>query len=72
MAFEAEIAALTEAIASGALEVETIANGVKKRVKYSSFDDLRRRLAFIQTEAAKIAGTPPLPRVALATFSKGR
>ena len=72
MAYESEIAALREAIGSGALEVETIANGVKKRVRYSSFDDLRRRLAFLETEAAKIAGTPPIPWVSLATFSKGR
>lgn len=71
MAYESEIAAIREAIGSGALEVESIVNGVKKRVKYPSFDELRRRLAFLESEAAKAAGVKP-SRASLATFSKGR
>ena len=43
-----EIAALREAIASGALKVRSRVNGVEKEVAYASYDDLRKRLDFLR------------------------
>ncbi len=47
-----EIAALREAIASGALKVRSRVNGVEKEVAYASYDDLRKRLDFLRGQQA--------------------
>jgi hypothetical protein len=61
-----EIAAIREAIASGARRVRFRSNGVEKEVEYFSFKDMQERLNFLQG----LDGTKR-PRVGLATFSKG-
>lgn len=66
-----EIAAIREAIASGAKRVRTKTNGVEREVEYPSFDDLKRRLDYLEGIAAAGA-TPGRSRVTLASFSKGR
>ncbi|WEK50320.1 MAG: hypothetical protein P0Y66_22200 [Candidatus Kaistia colombiensis] len=62
-----EIAAIREAIASGAKRVRTRTNGVEREVEYPTFDDLRKRLEYLQ--GIEAGGRS---RVTLASFSKGR
>lgn len=51
MTIDEEIAAVREAIASGALEVRIRQNsGVEKYVKYENFEALRRRLRWLEDQ----------------------
>lgn len=59
-----EIAALRAAISLGVRRVVTQTNGVRKEVEYPSFDDLRRRLEWL--EAQKLGAKRP--RGVLASF----
>ncbi|MFI5411305.1 phage head-tail joining protein [Kaistia sp. UC242_56] len=68
MSIADEIAAIREAIASGAKKIRTKTNGVEREVEYPSFDDLRKRLDYLE---GLNAGTGR-SRVSLASFSKGR
>ena len=63
-----EIAAIREAIASGALKVRSRVNGVEKEVAYASFDDLRKRLDFLQGLQAGVTRR----KVILAAVHSGR
>lgn len=63
-----EIAAIREAIASGARKIRTKTNGVEREVEYPSFDDLKKRLDYLQSLNAGAGRS----RVSLASFSKGR
>lgn len=69
--YDSEIAALESAIAGGALEVESVVNGVKKRVRFSSFDDMLKRLNWFKTKQAE-ASQGGLPRVTVAIMGRGR
>ncbi|WP_336801709.1 phage head-tail joining protein [Kaistia sp. MMO-174] len=71
MSIAEEVAALREAIASGTKRVRTKTNGVEREVEYPSFDDLKKRLDYLNGLDAAQSGRP-LSRVSLATFSKGR
>lgn len=59
-----EIAALREAVVLGARRVVTQTNGVRKEVEYPSFDDLKKRLEWL--EAQKLGAKRP--RGVLASF----
>ncbi len=57
MDLDQEIAAVREAIASGALEVRIRQNsGVEKYVKYESFDALLRRLKWLEAQKNEALG----------------
>lgn len=59
-----EIAALRAAIAAGVRRVVTQTNGVRKEVEYPSFDDLKRRLEWLESRCGRSNG----PRGILASF----
>lgn len=61
-----EIAAIRAAISSGIKRVVTQTNGVRKEVEYPSFDDLRKRLAWLESQLPPTH--PPRRRVTLASF----
>lgn len=65
-----QIAALQEAMASGALEIETRTNGVYKRVKYQSYADMRRALSDLLARQTLESGRK-LPRVGLSAAGRG-
>ena len=71
MAYEQEIAGLTEAIASGALRVKFQDGTVMKETEFGSFADLKKRLDYLLAEQAKAAGPVPRARVSLAAFGRG-
>ncbi|WP_336801797.1 phage head-tail joining protein [Kaistia sp. MMO-174] len=68
MSIADEIAAIREAIASGARKIRTKTNGVEREVEYPSFDDLKKRLEYLEGLNAGAGRS----RVSLASFSKGR
>lgn len=70
MTLAEEIAAVREAIASGALEVRIRQNGVEKFVKYESFDKLRARLQWLEGQQSAINGAPR-KNVSFAEFRRG-
>ena len=57
-----ELLALKQAIASGVKKVATQTAGVRKEVEYPSFDDMRKRLEWLEGQEA----TVPRTRVILA------
>ena len=59
-----EILGLKQAIASGVKKVVTQTAGVRKEVEYPSFDDMRKRLEWLEGQEA----TVPRTRVILAGF----
>lgn len=65
--YSAEIAALEEAIASGAMRVSY--DG--KSVDYDSFDKLVQRLAWLKARQTQASTGRPRPRAGFATFSRG-
>jgi hypothetical protein len=70
MAIEDEIAAIREAIASGAKRINFQDGTVRKEVEFPSFDDLKKRLDYL---LGVQAGEQARPRgnVLLATFGRG-
>lgn len=58
MTLAEQIAAVREAIATGALEVRIRQNGVEKFVRYSSFAELRRRLEWLENQQRALEGAP--------------
>ena len=70
MTNDEEIAAIREAIASGAKKVKFRSGTVEKEVEYPSFDDMRARLNFLE-QRAELAGGRARPRVGLAMFGRG-
>lgn len=69
MTIDEQIAAIEEAIASGAKRVRFRSNGVEKEVEYQSVDQMKKAVDFLEVKKAKAAGT--LPRVGLAIFGRG-
>lgn len=59
-----EIAVLREAIALGVRRVVTQTNGVRKEVEYPSFDDMRRRIEWLEARC----NPTRRPRGVLASF----
>lgn len=59
MTLQDQIATVEEAIAVGALEVDIMQNGVRKRTRFESFDALRRRLEWLKDQLAEQQGLPP-------------
>jgi hypothetical protein len=68
MSIAEEIAAIREAIASGAKRIRTKTNGVEREVEYPSFEDLKKRLDYLESLNAGAGRS----RVSLSFFSKGR
>ena len=68
MTLEEEIAAVREAIASGATEVRIRQNGVEKMVKYETFDKLRDRLEWLLSQQRAVSA--PRRNVVFAEFKR--
>lgn len=69
MTIDEQIAAIEEAIASGAKRVRFRSNGVEKEVEYPSFDQMKKAVEYLELKKAKAEA--PLPRVGLAMFGRG-
>lgn len=66
----AEMAAIREAIATGAKRVVTKSAGSTKEVEYPSFQDLKARLDFLTSLQVRPAAGRSV-RVGIARFSRG-